>query len=587
MGKIILLDEEIANKIAAGEVVERPASVVKELIENSIDAGSSRIEISVTDGGLTDLTVSDNGVGMDVRDAELAFSRHATSKIRNAGDLEKIETLGFRGEALPSIAAVSKINLKTRMKGSVSGTELTVEGGRVLKKSETGCPLGTIVEVSGIFYNTPARQKHMKSPAVEAGHISNVVNKFAMGYPQISFQLRSNRDVVLKTSGRGSLLECIANIYGAETARDMLLIDAGDGETRISGYLGKPSLTRSGRNHQTVYINGRYVRNRLVGEAVEKAYHSMLMIGRHPVFILNITINPEEVDVNIHPAKTEVRLAQEKALGDLITAAVTDILSKNRLIPVIELKRRMLSREDVQAGRQEEWKVPYTQVSAVGRVSELPAGSEYAGPVDTGRDLSVEEVLTGFPDLRPVGQIDCTYIVAQGPDGMYLIDQHAAHERILYEKYMAGPDDFTASEQLLFPETVQLTHQETQLLIEKVLVFADLGFVIEHFGGDSFILRAVPTGTAQSGGKEIFLDLLDYFSRNRYTISGKALREKLLITMACKNAIKANYKMACSEMESLLAQLANTRQPYTCPHGRPTMIHLSGYELEKKFKRVL
>lgn len=592
MGNIILLDEHTANKIAAGEVIERPASVVKELIENSIDAGSTRIEVSITDGGLEEITVSDNGLGMDARDAVLALERHATSKISQASDLESIQTLGFRGEALPSIASVSRLNMKTRLKDAVSGTELVIEGGKILRESETGCPPGTAIRVSGLFYNTPARQKHMKGPAAEAGHISDVVNKFAMGYPNISFQLMSSGRVVLKTSGSGRLLEVIANIYGPNTAKDMLLIDTQNGEAAVSGYLGKPFLTRSGSTHQTIYINGRYVRSRLITKAVENAYHGMLMIARHPVFVINIRTSPEEVDVNVHPAKTEVRLARSGSLEDYITKAVKEVLAGNRLVPAANVAAVKVADVPRESGKQEEWKIPYPQVSPGGRVCEVPIKSEYTPPKEIAAEAVFSETpgvqaQAEFPDLRPIGQIECTYIVAQGSDGMYLIDQHAAHERILYEKYMEKPDDFIASEQLLFPVTLDLTHREAQLLNDTIIVFTDLGFVIEHFGGESFILRGIPAGAGKDGGKEIFLDLLDYFSQNRYTISNKALREKFLITMACRNAIKANDKLGLPEMESLLAMLARAEQPYTCPHGRPTMIHFSGYDLEKKFKRVL
>ncbi len=584
MGKIILLDEHTANKIAAGEVVERPASVVKELVENAIDAGGTRIEVSITDGGLTEIVVSDNGAGMDPEDARLAFERHATSKIKDAGDLDRIRTLGFRGEALPSIAAVSRVSLKTRTRDSVAGTELVLEGGKILSINEVGCPAGTIVRVNNLFYNTPARKKHMKSPTTEAGHISEIINKFAMGFPHISFQFKSNDRVILKTSGNGSLLECIQNIYGTQTAREMLVVDANEGDIGMYGYIGKPSLSRAGRNHQTVYINGRFVRSRLISEAVEKAYHTMLMTGRYPVFVININTRPENVDVNVHPAKNEVRLVDARALQDFITEWATQALMSSRLIPAGEAAAAQKTyAEDF---RQEEWKP--------GRVCEMPAESIYtanevftaSGTVEPS-DPDDEEDTGRFPELRPIGQIDCTYIVAQGSDGMYLVDQHAAHERILYEKYMEKPDSVTATEMLLFPVTLQLTHQEVQLLTDHLDVLTELGFLVEHFGGDSFLLRGMPAGIAKDGGKEIFLDLLDYFLQNRYTITGKALRERLLITMACKNAIKANHKLGLPEMESLLAQLANARRPYTCPHGRPTVIHFLRHDLEKKFKRVL
>jgi len=606
MGRIVLLDELTANKIAAGEVVERPASIVKELVENSIDAGGTRLEVAITDGGMAELSVTDNGFGMDSQDAVLAFERHATSKIKDVGDLATILSLGFRGEALPSIASVSRLNLRTRVKDSVSGVEVTVEGGRIHPIKETGCRAGTTIRVSDLFYNTPARKNHLKGPNNEAGRVSDVVNKFAMGYPHISFQLTVNGRVALKSPGRGDLLEAVACVYGTNFAREMMSIKAHTDDGDLSGYIGQPSLSRSGRSHQVIFINGRFVRNWLISDAVEKAYHNMIMIGRHPVFVINLEINPGDVDVNVHPAKTEVRLNQAGRWGDFITAAVADSLSKNRLIPGADLEREPRrvpkpelkrapktestnSTQHMDAGEeaaQQAWPMSSYSYAAAGQLSEAPAKPEYTiNPVKL-RDN--ESYPTGqFPELRPIGQIDCTYIVAQGLDGMYLIDQHAAHERVLYEKFMGKPDETVASTQLLFPSSFQLTYQESQVLNDNIINFTDLGFVIEHFGGESFLLRAVPSGAAKNGGKEIFLDLLDYFSRNKHTIGGKGLREKAIITMACKNAIKAGHKLGLPEMESLISQLAEARQPYTCPHGRPTLIHFSGYDLEKKFKRVV
>lgn len=597
MGKIVVLDELTANKIAAGEVVERPASIVKELVENAIDAGSTRIEVSITDGGMAMISVSDNGGGMDNQDARLAFERHATSKIKDAGDLDSIVSLGFRGEALPSISAVSRLNLRTRVKDSVSGVEVTVEGGRIHPIKETGCPSGTAIQVSDLFYNTPARKKHLKGPNTEAGHVSDVINKFAMGYPHISFQLTVNGRLALKSPGKGDLLEAIASVYGISYARDMISIQAHTDDGDLSGYIGQPSLSRAGKSHQIIFINGRFVRNWLISDAVEKAYHSMIMIGRHPVFVINLVINPGDVDVNVHPAKTEVRLAQAGRWGDFITAAVVDSLAGNRLIPTADLggepkaepnpASKDLKRPGLgEQAAQQAWPMPSFPYAAAGRVLEVKADTEYTGIPVKARDNELNT--TGqFPELRPIGQIDCTYIVAQGLDGMYMIDQHAAHERVLYEKFMEKPDEIVASTQLLFPSSLQLTYQESQVLNDHVFNFTDLGFVIEHFGGETFLLRAVPSGTVKNGGKEIFLDLLDYFSHNRHTISGKALREKVIITMACKSAIKANHKLGLPEMESLISQLAEARQPYTCPHGRPTLVHFSGYDLEKKFKRVV
>lgn len=605
MGRIILLDELTANKIAAGEVVERPASVVKELIENSIDAGSTKIEISVIDGGLSEIVITDNGMGMDADDARMAFERHATSKIRGAADLDVINSLGFRGEALPSIAAVSRITLKTRVAENLSGTKVVLEGGHFGEMSETGCRVGTVIRVNNLFYNTPARQKHMKKPSVEVGHISDVVNKFAMGYPNISFQLVSNGRQLLKTSGRGDLLESIVNVLGLDTGREMLNLEKTDAHVFLTGYLGKPSQSRANRNHQIIYLNGRYIRSRIISEAIEKAYHSMLMTGRYPVFILKLTIEPNQVDVNVHPAKTEVRLANSAFLAEFITTAAAEVLAEKRLIPG-EASRAGHAFEDKQGKLvQVEWKLQSRStpvkppdifevstgqpewVDAVREVSAAWPENNSGYDRQDYAEQSQDDSDSGFPMLQPIGQIDCTYIICQGDDGMYMVDQHAAHERILYDKYMQQPEQFTAVAQLLFPLTIQLTHHEIQLFNEQQELFASLGFVVEDFGGNTLLVRGLPASVSSDGGKEIFLDLLDYFSQNRYTISGKALSEKFLITMSCKNAVKAHDRLSLPEMEELLEQLAGTTHPYTCPHGRPTMVYFSGYDLEKKFKRVV
>ncbi len=630
LGKIFLLDELTANKIAAGEVVERPASVVKELIENSIDAGSTRINISIVDGGLRDITISDNGSGMEPDDARLAFERHATSKIRTAEDLNHIETLGFRGEALASISAVSILDIKTKTKDNLAGTHVVIEGGKTVETSDVGCPDGTIIRVSDLFFNTPARKKHMKSHIVEAGNISDVVSKIAMAYPSISFQLTSNNRQIFKTTGNGNIQECIAEIYGADFAREMLYAAESKGNLSVLGYIGKPVLTRSSRSHQVIYINGRYVKDRLISEAVERAFHSMLMTGRHPVFVLHITTRPDIVDVNVHPAKTVVRIAEQSVIHDFVYNVIKETLSRNNLIADQPAKIQKTNNESQNV--QQELNIPrivntISEINpklSIEKITTVPPEETVLHPnpqleeanlqpnpqLEVTINLQPEKIPSSqpeetvilrtdkiceaapdyitFPEIRPIGQIDSTYIIAQGlKGGMYVIDQHAAHERVLYEKYMSRPDLYSATHQLLIPETIQLTHQEAQVLIEKITVLADLGFVVEHFGSNSFLIRGVPAAAAKSSVKEIFLDLLDYFSHNRYTISGKMLEEKLIITAACKNAIKANQKLLLPEMETLIEQLSMARQPYTCPHGRPTIVSFSNYELQKKFKRVL
>ncbi|WP_083779187.1 DNA mismatch repair endonuclease MutL [Thermincola potens] len=627
VGKIKILDDFTANKIAAGEVVERPASVIKELVENALDAGSSKIEIQISRGGLDKITVIDNGEGMDREDARLAFHRHATSKIRNDADLDAIATLGFRGEALPSIAAVSTVEVRTRPHNEVCGARLIVEGGKIVKDEDIGCPAGTTITVSNLFANVPARLKNIKSVSLEAGHISDVVSKLAVAYPEVSFSLQHDNRFLFKTSGNGDMLDIIASLYGTETARALLPINAERDGIGINGYIARPSVTRSTRNHQTFIVNRRIVKSRPLSQALEQGYHSLIMTGRYPVAFLNIHLPYNLIDPNVHPAKMEVRLFVLDKISDLLSSAVKVALSSNTLIP--ETKIPVEKPSGIQNRNQAQYVQQFLDVdeghyhgkqaecSLVKEgspvLAELPDRSIADEPqdepqkepqkepqdiplnmlLDLPRRISLDTPYNYFPKdkviagLRPIGQIDCTYIVAQGREaGLYLIDQHAAHERILYEKNMQVPTT-NYSQLLAIPQHIELTHLEAQVLITNILEFQAIGFVIEHFGGDSFLLRGVPGGFPPGKEKKIFLDLLDYFFSNQHKLTNKELREDLIIMMSCKAAIKAGDRLLQGQMEKLLADLSNTELPYTCPHGRPTVIHISGYELEKMFKRVL
>jgi DNA mismatch repair protein MutL len=589
MGKINVLDELTANQIAAGEVVERPASVVKELVENAIDAGATMIEVEIGDGGIKSIGITDNGSGLEKEDVPLAFQRHATSKIRAAGDLDMINTLGFRGEALPSIAAVAEVEMNTRPARETAGSRIVIRGSEVLHHRETGCPAGTTVRITDLFYNTPARLKHMKSATVEGGHCGDIVTRLALAHPEISFRFRHNDREVFQSPGSGDLRDTVAALFGVRFTRDMLPVTAGEGAFNFRGYLGKPAVSRANRYHQYIFVNGRYIRSRLISEAVERGYHTMLMTGRRPVFVLAFEVDPRLVDVNIHPTKLEVRFRQEKELAAMVTDAVRAALLENPLIPYrLDFKRR--------PGREEE-------PAGGGAVREIAAGYQQVlvpvtaplhvpvqppdKPDVTIREHDIPRGVEIFPDLRPLGQIDNTYIVAGGDDGLYLVDQHAAHERILYEKFFSrcGQKDFT--QELLLPVTLELVYQDAQVLLNNIMVFTELGFIIEHFGGDTFLLRGVPIAVKKGEEKKIFLDLLDYFSLYQHKITGKELREQLIIGMACKAAIKANQRLSPEEIAALLADLAGTAAPFTCPHGRPTVIHMTNYELQKKFKRVL
>lgn len=605
MGKINILDELTANQIAAGEVVERPASVVKELVENAIDAGSTVIEVDIREGGIKSISITDNGSGLEKEDVALAFQRHATSKIRAAEDLAVINSLGFRGEALPSVASVAEVEMVTRMARDTAGVRIVIKGSEVLQHRETGCPAGTAIRVTELFYNTPARLKHMKSATVEGGHCGDVVTRLALSHPEISFRFRHNDRDVFQTPGRDDLRDTIASLFGVQFTRDMLPVNAGEEAFALRGYLGKPAVSRANRHHQYIFVNGRYIRSRLISDAVEKGYHTMLMTGRRPVFVLTLEVAPGLVDINIHPTKLEVRFQNEKELAALVSESVRTTLLQHTLIPATNTAPEIIS-EPVyvqdrlalpgQKGREEG---PVRNIGvreiAVGyqpSIEPLPLEEE-AHQHDRRRTGELQvgagdtDSASTFPDLLPLGQIDNTYIVAGGEEGLYLIDQHAAHERILYEKFLCrcGGKDFT--QELLLPVTVELVHQDAQVLLANIVTFTELGFIIEHFGGDTFLLRGVPVAIKKGEEKKIFLDLLDYFSLYQHKITGKELREQLIISMACKAAIKANQRLSPDETEALLRDLAGTAAPFTCPHGRPTVVHMTNYELQKKFKRVL
>lgn len=589
---IKILDEITANKIAAGEVVERPASVVKELLENALDAGSTVINIDIFEGGSKIIKVTDNGCGLNVLDVPLAFQRHATSKISSSHDLDNISTLGFRGEALPSIASVAKVSMTTRANDDIVGISLTIHGGKQIELKEVGCPTGTTIIVEDLFFNTPARKKHLKSLNVEAGHISDIVGRLAMAYPEVAFHLTHNQKNVLQTPGTGKPIDAVAAIYGLDIAKELLSLSYQDEVITVQGFLAKPIISRSSRNHQSLYINHRYIRSRLISEAIEEGYHTLLNIGRHPLFIMNLFINPELVDVNVHPTKMEVRFSSADKIREIIVRAVRETLISESLIPEVKL----VPKKQASKIKYEQEKIELNNF-ATNVLQEKPDYQYVAEKINETRAVNSDDIKINIasaiqddeqklPYMEPIGQIDATFIIAQGESGMYLIDQHAAHERILYEKFMDRSTEIVVQE-LLVPITVELTNLESQFLINNILLLTDLGFQIEHFGGDTFLIRAVPQLLPHNNEKSFFLDLLDSLSAEKKSLSANEIKESILITMACKAAIKANHRLSKQEMVELLKQLQNAKNPYTCPHGRPTVIYTSAYELAKKFKRVM
>ena len=608
MSKIRLLDQEIANKIAAGEVIERPFSVVKELVENALDSGADRITVDIIDGGVTSIVTCDNGCGIDPDDAALAFLRHATSKLASADDLFNILTLGFRGEALASIAAVSKMEMITRTNDRECGVKINIEGGQIISNGPVGCPQGTAVKVLDLFYNTPARKKFLKGAAAETGMISDLVARLALSRPDVSFKLTSQNKTLLETPGNGKLLESIVAVYGLQIAKQMLPVNLETKNVKINGYVSKPELNRATRMSQTVLVNGRYVKSKVISNALQQAYFTFIPSNRHPMVVLFINISPSMVDVNVHPTKMEIRLVQEKEITEHIISAVHKTLRSIMVVPSIENNINNRERNVIpiypnqldknnnvekSVNKNEQIKLVLSTIDGQDgdnqRIIENIIYQSERNPnliIENNTALNAlnentmdynNPVEIDFPELMPLGQLMPTYILAQGTKGLYIIDQHAAHERVLYEQYVKSLDNEHGGQVLLVPVLLELSYSESQLLTENIMIFRRLGFIIEHFGENTFLLRAVPVGFPPGNETKFFYDLLDTNNADFFDI--------LAARLACHNAIKAGQKLTNSEMQTLIYQMANTNNPYTCPHGRPTMIQMSFEELTKRFKR--
>ncbi|HBC94915.1 MAG TPA: DNA mismatch repair endonuclease MutL [Pelotomaculum sp.] len=604
MARIIVLDKYTADQIAAGEVVERPSSVVKELVENAIDAGARRIAIDIEDGGLSVITVSDDGCGIEEEDLELAFQRHATSKITSTGDLACICTLGFRGEALPSIAAVSKLTVTTRTHDAMTGTQAQIEGGALVAMAPAGAPPGTSVTVKELFYNTPARRKTMKSPATEASLCGELISRLALARPDIRYEMRAKGRDVFYSAGSGRLADAATAVYGAAMAREMIPLDFTEEGIAISGLVGKPSISRSTRSHITLVINGRYVRCTPVTAAVEAAYQTLLPQGRKPVVILSLDIPPERLDVNVHPAKLEVRLLEEGKMAALVKRALLEALRTKAIIP----SAASATHRKYQSGlvmpqfdtpiRQERFSGLVQSQSGAQIIPESKNSPDVTsttpqpyGQLSESRFAGAEEEPAGydnqavpFPELQPLAQLPPLYILAAGEDGLYIIDQHAAHERVLYEDFLAGQNS-AQSQCLLGPVTLELDYREAALLTERILWFTEAGFIIEHFGGNTFLLRGVPSRFPAGQEKTIFFDLLDYFREKGNDSSRTEFFDVLAASLACKNAVKSGEKLTLTAMEALLRSLSGKANPFTCPHGRPAVIKITYRDLATRFKR--
>lgn len=628
MGLIRLMDEPLSNKIAAGEVVERPASVVKELVENAIDAGGTAIEVLLLEAGLTSIQIIDNGGGMDSDDALLAFSRHATSKIANEHDLFRIRTLGFRGEALASIASVSKVTLHTS--DGMTGTYVQMDGGRLVEHRAGSLRKGTDIKVDQLFYNTPARLKYLKTLQTELGHSIDLMNRLALSYPHIAFKLVHDGKTVLQTSGSGEIKRVISDIYGVSIAKKMIPFEGESNDYKVSGFASLPEITRANKNYISLFVNGRWVKHYAIANTVHKAYHTFLPLERQPIVILNIQGDPYLTDVNVHPAKQQIRLSKEKELMELVHDTIRRTISSVVRAPIIEkpktpkaapTKQLDLWKSSFTAPRpQTEFPDPPPQVLYESSIveDELKIGREdkqgEAEPVQAGGGAMdhrepleqqeyteereqpeplvdvepIEDASPQFPELEVVGQIHGTYIVAQSTDGFYLVDQHAAQERIKYEFFREKVGDIDAAERqaLLLPLTFHYSRDEALRLKDALNVLSESGVFLEEFGDTSFIVREHPTWFPAGFEQEIIEELIEQVLDER-KVDVKKIREEAAIMMSCKRSIKANHFLHKHEMERLLADLKGAEQPFTCPHGRPVIIHFKTYDVEKMFKRVM
>lgn len=583
MAVIKIMDELLANKIAAGEVVEKCASVVKELVENSIDAGSTEIKVYLEDAGTREIKVIDNGKGMEKEDAIMAFSRHATSKIDSEDDLYRLTTLGFRGEALASIAAVSKVDLKT-CAGEI-GTHVLIEGGKITDVSKSDARGGTIISVSELFFNTPARLKHMKSLYTELANITDYMNKLALSRPDIRFVLKNNDNVILRTDGSNNLLKVIQSIYGNDVTRKMISVKGENNDYEITGYVSLPEVHRSSRNNMITIVNGRVVRNLDINRTINDSYHSYKPDNRYPITVLNINVDPSVIDVNIHPTKMDIKFSKIDTLLELIKEVILDAITDKNLIPEVQIKKEKPKREEIRFDLERFSSKPKVEIVPEEEIivnDSIYEDEDTGDVVQTVMDKEPEEFM---PEMYPVGLVHGTYIICQNEKGMYIIDQHAAKERCNYEKFkkeMGKPN--IASTKLLVPITIELTNSEFMILKENMQILRDMKFEIEEFGINSVIIKQHPTWIMGDTSESI-RKIIEIVIATEKNFNIEKFNEKIATMMSCKKAIKANTNITLEEMEALINDLRKCKNPFNCPHGRPTMIYYSNYDLEKLFKR--
>ena len=657
MGNIVLLDELTINQIAAGEVIERPASVVKELVENSIDAGATKITVEVEGGGIKKIRIIDNGSGIKDDDIDYAFERHATSKIRTADDLEQVKSMGFRGEALASIAAISNIEMVTKTESKETGNRIIVEAGQILEKEETGCQTGTSITITKLFFNTPVRYKFLKKDYTELGYIEDAVTKIALANPSISIKLVNEKKTIIQTTGDGSLKNVIYNIYGKDMAEGMVDVDYTYDDIKITGAVGKPEIARNNRSYQIFFVNKRNIKDKTLSAAMEQGYKGLLQIGKYGVAVLNLEIDPRKIDVNVHPAKLEIRFEEEQKVFKALYHAIKESLLKSELVTDvkennIEIKKEIQEdefiKEDVIEKKEESvshkvgglfnvFKKPETEKKVEENEYIPPMNDNMLeqiymnkndnvivendvkeiAPIDTKEEDKFEQIYNktfgiqekkhedevpkmeikpvslfeekenyNIPTYKYIGSLFSTYIVIEMGQEVYIIDQHAAHERVMYEQVKKNFYDNKEkdSQIMLLPDIINLSHKEKNIVKENVELFNKAGFTFEEFGENTIRLIGVPNMCMELDTKELFLEILDEI--NTVAITAKQEKEeKFIATIACKAAVKAKMKLDEAEVESLMKQLLILPNPFTCPHGRPTAIKMSKIEIEKKFGR--
>lgn len=656
MPNIEILDQQTIDKIAAGEVIERPSSVVKELVENAIDAQASAVTVEIKEGGISFIRITDNGCGIEKEQVPLAFLRHSTSKIKRVEDLFTVSSLGFRGEALSSIAAVSQVELITKTPKEMSGVRYVIEGGKEQSSEEIGAPEGTTFLVRNLFYNTPARRKFLKTAQTEAGYIGSLMEKLALSHPEISFKFIANNQLKLHTSGNSNLKEIIYHIHGRDIAGNLLEVHEENELFSVSGFIGKPLISRGNRNYENYFINGRYIKSALIAKSIEEGYKSFVMQHKYPFTVLHISVKGELLDVNVHPTKMELRFSNGEAIYRFLTDLVKNVINQSELVYQVSLenereakkRQEQQKKEHLKSGRQApepfeakrleavkaeirkdspyEKKYENPPQSAEKQPDFVAETSDYAIPparmgAQAGSGCYSEkaqeqskapqeekhtaEIADGYhqeelPQItrrlldissqkehRIIGQLFETYWLVEFDSQLYIIDQHAAHEKVLYERTMKSMDDKEYTSQAIYPPILlTLNMQEEEMLRKYMGYFEKLGFVLEHFGGKEYSVTSVPANLFGLKGKDLIVELLDGLSQFHGRETPQMIMEKIA-SMSCKAAVKGNQKISRQEVEALIAELLTLENPYHCPHGRPTIISMTKYELEKKFKRVL